>query len=73
MPRRRNARRETPQPEGKGSRQVARRSRAARAFVLDVADTLEGPKVIEVNNFNSAGLYACDVGKIVDAVEAMEF
>lgn len=30
MPRRRNARRETPQPEGKGSRQVARRSRAAR-------------------------------------------
>ena len=49
------------------------RFQPARAFVLDVADTLEGPKVIEVNNFNSAGLYACDVGKIVDAIEAMEF
>jgi hypothetical protein len=25
-------------------------------------------KVIEYNGFNSAGLYACDVGNVVDAI-----
>lgn len=45
----------------------------ARAFVIDIALTPDGCKVIEINNFNSAGFYASDVGKIVDAVEAMEF
>jgi hypothetical protein len=45
----------------------------ARAFVLDVAVTPAGLRVIEINNINSAGFYACDVSKIVQAVEAMEF
>ena len=45
----------------------------ARAFVIDIASTPNGCKVIEINNFNSAGFYACDVGKIVEAIEDMKF
>ena len=45
----------------------------ARAFVIDVALTPDGFKVIEINNVNSAGFYACDVSKIVQAVETMVF
>jgi len=42
-----------------------------RAFVLDIALTEDGFKVIEVNCFNAAGFYACDVTKIIHAVEGM--
>jgi len=38
------------------------------AYVVDVALTPNGPKVIELNSFSCAGLYACDLTKIVDAV-----
>jgi len=44
-----------------------------RAFVLDIADTDEGPKVIEINAINSSGFYACDMNKYVGAINAMEF
>lgn len=44
----------------------------ARAFVLDIADTPDGLKVIEINNFNSAGYYACDISCIVQAIENMD-
>ncbi len=40
------------------------------AFTLDVAETPSGPRVIELNSANSAGFYACDVGAVVDAVNA---
>lgn len=42
-----------------------------RAFVIDIAETEMGCKIVEVNNFNSAGFYACDTQKIVMAVEEM--
>ena len=45
----------------------------ARGFVIDIAETHEGPKIIEVNNLNSSGFYACNVGKIVEAIENMVF
>lgn len=45
----------------------------ARAFVIDVAETSEGFKIVEINNFNSAGFYACNVGRIVEAIEYMKF
>ncbi len=38
------------------------------AFAIDIAVTATGLKVIELNSANSAGFYACDVGRIVDAV-----
>lgn len=44
-----------------------------RAYVLDIAITDEGPKIIEVNNINSSGFYLCDMDKIVDAIEKMVF
>lgn len=44
-----------------------------RAFALDIADTPDGLKVIEINSINSAGFYACDMGKFAAAINAMEF
>lgn len=45
----------------------------ARGYVLDVARTPMGPKVIEINNLNSAGFYKCDISLILQAIEAMEW
>ena len=39
------------------------------AFVLDVAQTPAGCKVVEVNCLNAAGFYAADVLKLVSAIE----
>jgi hypothetical protein len=47
--------------------------RPARAFVIDIALTPSGCKIIEINNLNSAGFYACDVAKIVYALMEMKF
>lgn len=44
----------------------------AKAFVVDIADTPEGMKVIEINNINSSGFYGADVQKIIMAIEDME-
>lgn len=40
----------------------------ARAYVLDVFETEEGYKIGEVNCINSAGFYAADMQKLVDAL-----
>jgi len=45
----------------------------ARAFVIDIAETPDGLKIIEVNNINSAGFYACNVGKLIEALEDMGY
>lgn len=37
-------------------------------YVMDFATGKHGLQLIELNSFNSAGLYMCDVGKIIDAV-----
>jgi len=52
---------------------MADRWAPARAYTLDVAKTVDGPKIIEIGNFNASGLYACNVDDIVGAVERMEF
>jgi hypothetical protein len=38
------------------------------AYTCDVALTEEGPRVVELNGFSCAGLYACDLEKVVDGV-----
>lgn len=53
--------------------EMANKWQPARAFVLDIAKTPNGLKVIEVNNFNSAGFYAANIEDIIDAVENMFF
>lgn len=44
---------------------AAGRYAPSRLFVCDVAQTPDGPKVIEYNSFGSAGFYACDGREIV--------
>lgn len=42
-----------------------------KAYCLDVADTSEGPKIIEVNCLNASGFYGADMHKLVEALEDM--
>ncbi len=42
-----------------------------RAYVMDVAETPVGLKIVEVNNLNSAGFYKADMQKLVWALENM--
>jgi len=39
------------------------------AFVIDVCDTPEGIKIVEINTLNSCGFYAADIPKLVMALE----
>lgn len=41
----------------------------APAFVIDVCDTPDGIKIVEINTINSCGLYAANVPKLVMALE----
>jgi len=43
--------------------------RPDKAFVIDVAVTHDGPKVIEINCMNSAGFYEADLDLLVEALE----
>jgi hypothetical protein len=38
-------------------------------FVIDVCDTPEGIKIVEINTLNSSGFYAADVQRLVLALE----
>lgn len=40
----------------------------APVYVIDIAQTENGFRVIEYNTFNSAGMYACDVGCVIDDI-----
>lgn len=42
------------------------------AFVLDIADTPDGFKVLETNSISSSGFYAIDVGKFVAAINELD-
>jgi hypothetical protein len=39
---------------------------------MDIADTPNGLKIVEINNINSAGWYRCDMQKLVTSLEDME-
>ena len=43
--------------------------RPLEAFVIDVADTPEGIKVIEINTLNSCGFYSADLQKLIVSLE----
>lgn len=42
----------------------------APVFVSDVVETSDGLRIVEYNSFNSAGLYKCDVGRTIDAINS---
>jgi len=48
---------------------VAKEWHPSDAYVLDIARTENGLKIIEMNNINSAGFYAADTLKIIHALE----
>ena len=48
---------------------LARKWSPHKAFVMDIARTPKGLKIIEVNNLNSSGFYAANVEKLVLAIE----
>lgn len=39
------------------------------AFVLDVCDTPDGPRIVEINTLNAAGFYAANLPRLVMALE----
>lgn len=43
-----------------------------KAFVMDVCDTPDGFKIVEINTINSAGFYAADVMALVNELELAE-
>ncbi|MEZ0298079.1 MAG: ATP-grasp domain-containing protein [Candidatus Methylacidiphilales bacterium] len=43
-----------------------------QAFILDIADTEEGPKIIETNSVSSAGYYAMDMHRYVEAINRLD-
>lgn len=55
------------------AQEMADRWSPERAYVLDVFMHEGALYVGEINNLNSAGFYAYDVGKMVAAIEAMRF
>lgn len=44
----------------------------AKAFVIDIAETENGLKVLEYNNINTSGLYGCDEVALVSAINQLE-
>jgi len=44
-----------------------------RAYVLDLCVCEDQIRIVEVNTLNSAGFYAADMQKLVEALEGMEF
>ena len=52
--------------------QIGGTSRFLRAYVIDTAEAPEGPRVVEMNTPNSAGLCAADVQKLVMYLEDAE-
>jgi len=44
----------------------------ARAYVIDIAETPDGYKIIECNNINSSGLYNCDEYEFIKAINNMK-
>ena len=52
----------------KFGKQVAKAMNDNGMYMLDIADSKKGLKVLETNPFSTSALYACDVDKIIDAI-----
>ncbi len=48
--------------------EAVKRFRPTEVFVVDVCETRDGMKIIEYNNFNTAGLYDCEVAAVIDSI-----
>lgn len=61
-------RRGIPEEAAHTARLAIEKYRPTPVFVIDVAETDDGFKIVEYGTFNSAGLYACDVAAVIDAI-----
>lgn len=61
---------DVPEPLLQYARERVAQWQPHEAFVLDVCETDEGMRVVELNTLNAAGFYACDVQRLVGALEA---
>ena len=52
--------------------ELAGRWSPEKAFCLDVCDTPNGLRVVEINTINSAGFYAADMQKLVMALDGLK-
>ena len=43
----------------------------SKAFIIDIAQTENGTKIVEYNNLNTAGLYRCDEHAVIVAIQRM--
>lgn len=53
------------------AQQMVNKFAPSAAFVLDIADTPDGFKVLETNSISSSGFYAIDIGKFVNAINGL--
>jgi hypothetical protein len=51
--------------------QVAHVWNPTLVYVVDVAETATGYKIVEYNQFGTSGMYACDQNLILDALEQL--
>lgn len=56
----------------KYTKQMVEKFPLAEAFVIDVAETEKGLKVVEYNNINTSGLYGCDEIAFVNAINQLD-
>jgi len=62
-----------PSPEIiKYAEQIVDKFPLAKAFVIDIAETEKGLKVVEYNNINTSGLYGCDEVAFVHSINELE-
>lgn len=57
----------------KYAEQIVDKFPLAKAFVIDIAETEKGLKVVEYNNINTSGLYGCDEIAFVRAINELDF
>lgn len=51
--------------------EMVKKWQPSEAFVIDIADTENGLKIVELNGFNSAGIYESNPFAIIDAIEQL--
>lgn len=60
---------DVPEPILTYANERAREWRPHEAYVMDIAETANGLRIVELNTLNAAGFYAADVQKLVMALE----
>jgi len=55
------------------AKQMIHHFELSKAYVMDIAKTNDGYKIVEFNNLNSSGFYENDIKAIVHAIQSLQF